>query len=147
MLTYILLGILLLILIFAVYVYYTMKNNLKEAFEVIDNIDTTNMDVNDMLKVINNFNASDLSGVINTSGNINARELATKLQQSFGRDLSDVDTRPVSDISRQCDEYNKELKSNEILIQRYTDTGDWVNVRSTRDIIEALKDSMLKLDC
>lgn len=144
---YILLGILLLILIFAVYVYYITKNNLKEAFEVIDNIDTTNMDVNDMIQVVNNFNVSDLSGVINTSGNINAQELATKIQQSIVRDLSNVDTRPISDISRQCDEYNKELKSNEELIQRYTDTGDWVNVRATRDIIQALKDRMLKLEC
>ena len=147
MLMYILLGILLLILIFAVYVYYITKNNLKEAFEVIDNIDTTNMDVNDMIQVVNNFNVSDLSGVINTSGNINAQELATKIQQSIVRDLSNVDTRPISDISRQCDEYNKELKSNEELIQRYTDTGDWVNVRATRDIIQALKDRMLKLEC
>lgn len=144
---YILLGILLLILIFAVYVYYITKNNLKEAFEVIDNIDTTNMDVNDMIQVVNNFNVSDLSGVINTSGNINAQELATKIQQSIVRDLSNVDTRPISDISRQCDEYNKELKSNEELIKRYTDTGDWVNVRATRDIIQALKDRMLKLEC
>lgn len=144
---YILLGILLLILIFAVYVYYITKNNLKEAFEVIDNIDTTNMDINDMIQVVNNFNVSDLSGVINTSGNINAQELATKIQQSIVRDLSNVDTRPISDISRQCDEYNKELKSNEELIQRYTDTGDWVNVRATRDIIQALKDRMLKLEC
>lgn len=144
---YILLGILLLILIFAVYVYYITKNNLKEAFEVIDNIDTSNMDVNDMIQVVNNFNVSDLSGVINTSGNINARELATKIQQSIVRDLSNVDTRPISDISRQCDEYNKELKSNEELIQRYTDTGDWVNVRATRDVIQALKDRMLKLEC
>lgn len=147
MLMYILLGILLLILIFAVYVYYITKNNLKEAFEVIDNIDTTNMDVNDMIQVVNNFNVSDLSGVINTSGNINAQELATKIQQSIVRDLSNVDTRPISDISRQCDEYNKELKSNEELIKRYTDTGDWVNVRATRDIIQALKDRMLKLEC
>ena len=100
-----------------------------------------------MIHVVNNFNVSDLSGVINTSGNINAQELATKIQQSIVRDLSNVDTRPISDISRQCDEYNKELKSNEELIQRYTDTGDWVNVRATRDIIQALKDRMLKLEC
>jgi hypothetical protein len=147
MLIYILLAILLLILILAVYVYYTTKDNITEAFQVIDNIDTTNMDINDMLQVINNFRVSDLSGVVNTSGNINAQELASKIQQSVGNDLSNVDTRPISDISRQCDQYNKELISNEALVREYTDTGDWVNVRATRGIIVALKEHMLKLEC
>lgn len=152
MLWYILLGIIVLLIILIVYVYYTTKNKLKEAFEVIDNMDVSNIDlstagVNTIVENISRLNVTDLSGVINISGDINAQQLATQLQQTLNIDVSTADNRPITDTRKQCDIYAAQLSNNEILLQQYNNIGDWTNVRSTKKMIQGLQDTMAKLGC
>jgi hypothetical protein len=152
MLWYIIFGIIILLILLIIYVYYTTKDKLKEAFEVIDNMDISNLDIsnvglNTIVQQIATLNVTDLSGVINTSGNINAQQLATQLQQSFNIDVSTADNRPITDIGKQCDTYAKQLSNNQVVLEQYNSIGDWKNVRSTKKMIEGLQDTMSKLSC
>lgn len=144
---YILLGVIILLIVLIIYVYFKTKDTLKEAFQVIDNMDLSNMDINKMAQAAQNLKLSDLSGVIDLSGNINAEQMAIQLQQSFNVDLSTVDSRPITNTGKQCDTYAKQLADNQILLQKFIDIGDWNNVRATKKMIQGLQESMVKLNC
>lgn len=146
MVWYIVFGCLLLLIVLIIYVYYKTKDTLKEAFQTIDTMDISNVDLNSLITLASQTNIADISGIIDISG-VNAQQLATQLQESFNIDISTVDKRPITDKGKQCDTYTKQLSENQILLQKYTDIGDWNNVRSSKKMIKGVQDSMSKLGC
>ena len=58
-----------------------------------------------------------------------------------------VDTRPMSNIGRQCDIFQEQLLHNKELRTNYTNTSSWDLLRSTNKTIAELENHISDLGC
>ena len=114
---YILLGVIIVLVIIKLYLSTT------EAFQVQDasgiTIDTTNIDMAKLNKEVSNIQ-------LNTT---------------------DVDSRPLDDLSRICDSIQSQINTFENVKAHYRTLGDWSTIRITNESINKLKEQMTTLGC
>jgi hypothetical protein len=114
----ILLGLLLVVLVFGVFIRYV--SNTLEAFQnEIIRMDASGVDLNEVANEIRNLNLNP----------------------------TEVDSRPLNNASRLCDTLQQQISTLESTKETYRSSGDWSNVKLSNKTIEDLRAQMATLGC
>ena len=146
MIWYIFIGVLVLLVILTIYVYYTIKDNIKEAFQVIDNMDTSNINLDSLLQLASNTNINDVSGIQVDLSNVNVSSVVNQLQ-SVVSNAPTADSRPITDKQRRCDTLRNSLTSNQQTMEQRGNVGDLMGMQQTTKIMETIQKQLSDLGC
>lgn len=146
MFLYIIVGILLLLILLTAYTYYTTKDKIKEAFQIIDNMDTSNMNLNALIDLASKTNIADISGITVDISNVNMRELAAQLETVINS-APTADNRPITDKQRQCDTLRNSLIINQNSMAQRGNVGDLIGMQQTSKIMESINKQLSDLGC
>ena len=143
---YIIGGTLILLILLTAYIYYTTKDKIKEAFQIIDNMDTSDINLNTLINMASTTNVTDISGITRDISNVNMQTLATELQRVIST-APTADNRPITDKGRQCDTLRNSLATNQQTMAQRGNIGDLSGMQQTSRIIEGLNKRLSDLGC
>jgi len=143
---YIIGGALILLILLTAYIYYTTKDKIKEAFQAIDNMDLSDMDINALANLATRTNVADISGITVDISNVNMQVLATQLQTVL-TNAPTADNRPITDKGRQCDTLRNSLATNQQTMAQRGNIGDLSGMQQTSRIIEGINKRLSDLGC
>ena len=135
-----------------VFIIILLYNYTSEPFQNIDasgNIQQAQAQIDTILHPLIQANP-DLSDVFNGgSKGIDLSKLdINAIRKKFANVVpTAVDTRPMSNIGRQCDIFQEQLLHNKELRTNYTNTSSWDLLRSTNKTIAELEKHISDLGC
>lgn len=146
MIWYIFIGVLVLLVLLTIFVYYTTKDKIKEAFQVIDNMDTSNVNLDSLLQLASNTNINDVSGIQVDLSNVNVSSVVNQLQAVVSN-APTADNRPITDKQRRCDTLRNSLTSNQQTMEQRGNVGDLLGMQQTSKIMETIQKQLSDLGC
>lgn len=143
---YFIIGAVILLIILTIYVYYLTKDKITEAFQVVDNMDLTNVNLNSLIQLASQTNLADISGMNIDLSNVNVSVVASQLQTVVSN-APTADSRPITDKQRQCDSLRNSLTTNQQTMAQRGNIGDLIGMQQTSMIIENINKQLSDLAC